>query len=125
MDSVAAGKKSRKNPRKKENNSVSQNNNNINPFTNLNNFKSIKVPEKFEEKEKLLSSLKNAVGDIDLQMKTLKSKREYYNEIVEVLEREIKERRERQLQINRDNSEISVIQEELYSKLLLNFYSFI
>jgi hypothetical protein len=124
MDSVAAGKKSRKNPKKKENN-ASQNNNIINPFTNLNNFKSIKVPEKFEEKEKLLSSLKNAVGDIDLQMKTLKSKREYYNEIVEVLEREIKERRERQLQINRDNSEISVIQEELYSKLLLNFYSFI
>lgn len=96
-----------------------------NPLLNLNNIKSIKIPENFEEKEKLLQSLKNAVAEIDLKIKNLRSKREYYSEISEVLEKEIKERNEKNLIKNREQTNISVIQEELYSKLLFKFYSFI
>lgn len=83
---------------------------------NFANIKSIKIPEIFEEKEKLLQGLKNSICDIDAKMKNLMSKRQYYTEIVEVLEKEIKERNLSLL--NRNNiNEISVIQEELYSKL--------
>jgi hypothetical protein len=140
MDSQAAAKKSRKNPRKKDTTATTTNNNissknslndslniglntNTNPYSNLNNIKSIKIPEKFEEKEKLLSSLKSAMGDIDLKMKTLKSRKEYYNELVIVIERELIERREKLTLASRQNSNISIHQEELYSKTFINFYS--
>lgn len=93
--------------------------------TNNLNLKSIKIPERIDEKEKLLISLKSNIGDIDLKIKNLKSKKEYYLEIVSVLEKELNEVRERQIQLNKNNSNISVIQEELYSKFLLNFYSYI
>jgi hypothetical protein len=113
-------KKAKKATRKKENASQKE----LNPFANLNKFKSIKIPEKFEEKEKLLASLKSGVGEIDLKMKTLKSQREYYNELIEIIEKEIIERREKLIKTNRQNSGIANIQDELYSKYYLNFYSF-
>jgi hypothetical protein len=44
---------------------------------NLSNIKSIKIPEKLEEKEKLFHSLKIAISEIDHQIKNLTSRREY------------------------------------------------
>jgi hypothetical protein len=139
MDSQAATKKIRKNPSKKENSDPSKNSSKIgaiiqskarkkeqntqstNPYSNLNNIKSIKIPEKFEEKEKLLSSLKTNIGDIDLNIKNLLSRKEYYNELVGVLERELQEKRERQLLLRNVNSDVDAFQQELYSR---NFYLF-
>jgi hypothetical protein len=80
---------------------------------NLNNIKSIKIPEKFEEKEKLFHSLKIAISEIDSQIKNLKSRREYYIELVEVLDKEIIQKKNNKFQ---RNDSISIIQEELYSK---------
>jgi hypothetical protein len=116
------GKKTKKNVRKKGENEV-RSNTEINYFNN--NIRSIKIPERFDEKEKLLISLKSAIGDIDLKIKNLKSKKEYYLEIISILDKDLTEKRERQLQLNKEQSNISIIQEELYSKFLLNFYSFI
>jgi hypothetical protein len=116
------GKKTKKNVRKKAENEV-RSKTEINYLNN--NIRSIKIPERFDEKEKLLISLKSAIGDIDLKIKNLKSKKEYYLEIISILDKDLTEKRERQLQLNKEQSNISVIQEELYSKFLLNFYSFI
>ena len=124
MDGQA--KKTKKNTRKKPEilaTSTTSANNEINYLSN--NIKSIKIPERFDEKENLLVTLKGTIGDIDLKIKNLKSKKEYYLEIVAILDKDLKERRERQMQLNKEQSNISVIQEELYSKFLLNFYSFI
>lgn len=112
-------KKKRKGNTKKKNAS----NTDTNPYANLNNIKSIKIPENFEEKEKLLQSLKTAISEIDLKIKNLKSKREYYSEITEVINKEIKDRKETQLKDKNKDSRISVIQEELYSMLIYKFYS--
>jgi hypothetical protein len=137
MDSQAAAKKTRKNPKKKENNNPSktsskigaiiqskarqkeQNSQSINPYANLNNIKSIKIPEKLEEKEKLLSSLKSNIGDIDLNIKNLLNRKEYYNELVTVIERDLQERREKQILLRNANSDVDAFQQELYSR---NFY---
>jgi hypothetical protein len=116
------GKKTKKNTRKKPENEVRPNSE-INYLNN--NIRSIKIPERYDEKEKLLISLKSAIGDIDLKIKNLKSKREYYLEIISILDKDLTEKRDRQLQLNKEQSNISIIQEELYSKFLLNFYSFI
>ena len=82
----------------------------------VNDIKSIKIPEKFDEKEKLMQNLRNAVGEIDIQMKNLKSRREYYNEILDVLDKEIQAKKELAMLMNRRDNKITVIQEELYSK---------
>jgi hypothetical protein len=87
---------------------------------NNKNFKSIKIPEKFEEKEKLFDSLKGAIGEIDMEMKNLKLKKEYYNELLEKLDKEIKIKKEVDMLKNKP-SDISIIQEELYSKFLVIF----
>ncbi len=112
-------KKSRKPKTKKKNNPNTE----TNPYANLNNIKSIKIPENFEEREKLLQSLKNGISEIDLKIKNLKSKREYYSEIVEVINKELKEKKENLFKDKNKDSRISVIQEELYSMLLTKFYS--
>ncbi len=123
MESQMLGtKKGRKITRKKAEFSQHTNNSATNDaFADLNNIKSIKIPEKFEEKEKLLQVLKSSISDIDLKMKHLKSKREYYSEIVDILSQEIREKKERQLQSNKNTNQISVIQEELFSKFLIKF----
>lgn len=131
MDSQAGTKKTRNNQSKKENKigaiiqskarkkEQNPNSNSTNPYANLNNIKSIKIPEKLEEKEKLLSSLKTNIGDIDFNIKNLLSRKEYYNELVGVLERELQERRERQLLLRSANSDVDAFQQQLYSR---NFY---
>lgn len=91
--------------------------------SSMNDIKSIKIPEKFEEKEKLLQTLKHSIADIDLQMKNLRCRREYYIEIVEMVEKEVKERRELYYKAYSNNDQLSSIREELYSKLLIKFYS--
>jgi hypothetical protein len=87
-------------------------------YKNLKNIKSIKIPEKFEEKEKLFHSLKIAISEIDSQLKNLTSRREYYIELVDVLDKEISTKKEKR---GNNNSSISVIQEELYSKYSIIF----
>jgi len=104
-------------------NTKKKNTTETNPYANLNNIKSIKIPENFDEKEKLLQSLNNAISEIDLKIKNLKSKREYYVEIVEVITKEIKEKKEKSVKEKNKYSGISVIQEELYSMFLIKFYS--
>ena len=118
---AAEPKKGRKNTRKKADLNPTHNINS-NPYVDTNEIKSIKIPEKFEEKEKLLQVLRGAIGDINLKIKNLTSKREYYTEIVDLLTKELKERRDRQLQLNKDSNQISVIQEELFSKNLIKLF---
>ena len=62
-----------------------------------------------------------AISEIDLNIKNLKSKREYYSEIVDVISREVKERKENLFKEKNKDSRISIIQEELYSMLILIF----
>lgn len=93
----------------------------MNDLLNFNNkslnIKSIKIPEKFEEKEKLYHSLKLANNEIDSLIKNLTSKREYYTEIIDMLDKEIKEKRQNEVK----HDSISIIQEELYSKYLIKY----
>jgi hypothetical protein len=84
---------------------------------NLSNIKSIKIPDKFEEKEKLFHQLKIAISEIDAQIKNLTSRREYYMELIDVLDKDISTRKEKR---TKDTS-ISIIQEELYSKYFIMF----
>jgi len=63
-------------------------------------------------------------GEYDLSTNTIPNKR-LEKELKTVLEKEISQIRNRQIQLNKEQSNISVIQEELFSKFLLNFYSFI
>jgi hypothetical protein len=115
----------KKNRKKKngENTTNNTKNNEKDPYANINNIKSIKIPENFEEKEKLQQTLKNEISVIDLKIKNLKSKREYYSEIIEVLNKEIKEKKENLMFQKRNDADynISVIQEELYSMFLIKF----
>ena len=121
MEIIVKKTKTKKNTRKKIDNNLKNNDFGLVQSGILNTTKSIKIPERLEEKEKLLNGLKGEIIDIDTKIKVLKSRKEYYNEIIDLLEKEIKEKREKQMQLNRENSNISVIQEELYSMYCLNF----
>jgi CII-binding regulator of phage lambda lysogenization HflD len=80
-------------------------------FQGMNNIKAIKIPDKFEEKEKLLNTLKNKVSNIDTQIKTLNSQRDEYMELLEILDKEISTREGKRIK-----NKFSIIHEELYSK---------
>ncbi len=87
----------------------------------LNFIKSLKIPENFEQKVKFLKDLKYVIEEIDLKMKIIITERQKYSEMIELVEKELKERNEKNISKNKGDMRILTIQEELYSKFKFKF----
>lgn len=89
----------------------------------LSELKSISIPHSFDEKQKLLLTLKNTIISIDNAIHLLIKKKDYYKEIVQSIEADFEKRNSLISKQALENDKIGMIQEELYSMLLTKFYS--
>ena len=89
----------------------------------LSELKSIVIPHSFDEKQKLLLTLKNTIISIDNAVQLLVKKKDYYKEIVQSIEADFEKRNSLISKQALENDKIGMIQEELYSMLLNKFYS--
>ena len=81
----------------------------------LSELKSINIPSQFEEKEKLMLTLKSTIVSIDNAIQLLVKKKDYYKEITQKIEKEIEEIKSIKAQQALHEDTIGAVQEELYS----------
>ena len=81
----------------------------------LSELKSINIPSQFEEKEKLMLTLKSTIVSIDNAIQLLVKKKDYYKEITQKIEKEIEEIKSIKAQQALHEDKIGAVQEELYS----------
>ena len=117
-------KKKRKNKKKhlNENEEISRNN-----FSKqkslLSEIKSIPIPNTDEGKKELIKNLKISLIEIDNLINLLVKKRDYFNEIINSIEKEFmkKEEQQKKEKINQEKSNFLI--QELLSIYIIKFYS--
>ena len=117
-------KKKRKNKKKQqiENEEISRNN-----FSKqkslLSEIKSIPIPNTDEGKKELIKNLKLSLIEIDNLINLLVKKRDYYNEIINSIEKEFMKKEEQQKKEKRNQEKSNFLIQELLSIYIIKFYS--
>lgn len=89
----------------------------------LSEIKSIPIPNSDDGKKELIKNLKISLIEIDNLINLLIKKRDYYNEIINSIEKEFmkKEEQQKKEKINQEKSNILI--QELLSIYIIKFYS--
>ena len=117
-------KKKRKNKKKQqiENEEISRNN-----FSKqkslLSEIKSIPIPNTDEGKKELIKNLKLSLIEIDNLINLLVKKRDYFNEIINSIEKEFMKKEEQQKIEKRNQEKSNFLIQELLSIYIIKFYS--